>query len=46
MVFHSMAIGGKNMLASGKGADQHEEAGLGQVKVGEQGIDEAELEAG
>ena len=41
-----MAVSGQNALASGKGAHQHEQAGLGQVEVSEQGADQAEVEAG
>ena len=41
-----MTIGGEDRLASGEGRNQHEQAGLGQMEVGEQGVDEAEVEAG
>ena len=37
---------GQHALAAGEGADQHEETGLGQMEVGEEGADEAEVEAG
>ena len=41
-----VAIGGEDWFVSREGRDEHEQAGLGQVEVGEQGVDEAELEAG
>ena len=41
-----MTVGGEDRLAAGKGADEHEQARLRQMEVGEQGGDETELEAG
>lgn len=41
-----VVVGGEDRLASGEGTHQHEQAGLGQMEVGEQGGDEAEVEAG
>ena len=46
VLLDGVAIGGENRLAPGEGADQHQQARLGQVEVGEQGVDEAELETG
>ena len=36
----------QNFLPSGKGADQHDERGLGQMEVGDHGVLEGELVAG
>ena len=41
-----MAISGQDRLASGEGRDQHEQAGLGQMEVGEQGVYKTKLKAG
>ena len=41
-----VGIGGENTFATGEGADQHEEAGLGQVEVGEHGVDKTKTVAG
>lgn len=41
-----MSVRGEDRLAPGKGADEHEQAGLGQVEVGEKAADEAEFETG
>jgi hypothetical protein len=45
-----VAVGGEDGFAAGffvgEGADQHEEGGLGQVEVGEQAADDAEVVAG
>ena len=45
-----VTVGGEDAVSravgAGEGADQHEQAGLGQMEVGEQGADEAEVEAG
>ena len=40
-----MAIGCKDCFAPREGADKHEQARLGQMEVGEQAADEAEVEA-
>src|SRR3974390_3408102 len=41
-----MLIRGERWFAAGEGGDQHDERGLGQVEVGEQGADDAEVESG
>jgi hypothetical protein len=46
VLLDGVAVSGKDRLAPGEGADQHKQAGLGQVEVGEQGVDETKLEAG
>jgi len=46
VLLDGVIVCGEDRLAAGEGADQHQQAGLGQMEVGEQGVDEAELEAG
>ncbi len=41
-----MFVGGKNMFPAGEGADQHEQARLREMEVGDESADEAEFEAG
>ena len=41
-----MAVGGENLLAPGEGADQHQQARLRQMKVGEQRADQRNSKPG
>ena len=46
VLLDGVAIGGEHLFAAGEGADEHEQARLGQVEICEQSGDETELEAG
>ena len=39
-----MFVGAQDVFASGKGGDQHEQSGLGQVEIGQHRIDCFEFE--
>src|SRR4029453_16997862 len=41
-----VAIQAHDGIVSGKGAHQHQQRGAGQVEIGDQAVDHAELEAG
>src|ERR1035437_771098 len=41
-----VGVGGEDSFASGECGNQHEQARLGQVEVGQHGVDQLELEAG
>ena len=43
---HGVAIGFENNVPAGEGGDQHQQRGLRQMKVGQQGIDDLEAMAG
>ena len=45
-MFYSVVVGMMQMFPASKGACKHENGGFGCVKVGDEGIDQLELEAG
>ena len=45
-MFDGVAVGGEDEIASGKGADEDEEAGQREMEICEHGVDALEFEAG